>query len=271
MSQEQNEQTRRARRIARTQRNRPILVTDEVSGVALDEQQSTLPAEPAPSTDGTSSSVAEKTRETGTRRRLGFFSTIGKNNETSEQKEAEVAQARIARAVRSSKGGNATAKGETPQTGEKTEEKKPARATSSTSGRPASAFKTRYIIGMALYLLAANFIGAYEVQFMRSIHADRTLTTFDLFGGKVIINTSTLVFLATLIIILVLLARLDLIPRSLTGAAGGRSNTTANTRVTQSGVPAPRYTPPSVRQGVKGTDDKLYQAYRTSQRRDKKR
>lgn len=269
MSQEQNEQPRRTRRITRAQRNRPVLVTNNDTGVALDTKQSDETTATEPNTDNVNIEEVQSSSETGPRRRLGFFSTVGKSTEDTEKKEVDVTQARLARAMRGKTSKSPAAKVEVSQKEASTEEKKPTRPASQTPQRPTSTFKTRYIIGMAAYLLAANFLGAYEIQFMRNIHADTVLTSFNLFGGKVIISSSTLVFLATLIIILVLLARFDLIPRSLTGAGTQPSKTTQN-KASQSSEPAPRYTPPPVRQGVKGSDDDLYQAYRAN-RRDKKK
>jgi hypothetical protein len=271
MSQEQNEQPRRTRRITRSQRNRPVLVTNNDTGVALDTKQSDETTASDPNTDKVNIEEVQSSSETGPRRRLGFFSTVGKSTDEAEKKEVDVTQARLARAMRGKTGKSPAAKVETSQKDAGSEEeKKPARPTSRTPQRPTSTFKTRYIIGMAVYLLAANFLGAYEIQFMRNIHADVVLTTFNLFGGKVIISSSTLVFLATLIIILVLLARFDLIPRSLTGV-GAQQSKTAQNKTSQSSEPAPRYTPPPVRQGVKGSNDDLYQAYRANQRREKKK
>jgi hypothetical protein len=143
----------------------------------------------------------------------------------------------------------------------------------STPARPASGFKTRYLIGMGLYLLCANFIGIFETQFFRSNHLDSVLTQFNLFGGTIVISTSTLVFLATLIIILVLLARFDLIPRNFAAMAGQARQTPssqANRRDSDSSENV-RNTPPTMKQGVKGADDDLYQEYRANQRREKKR
>jgi hypothetical protein len=273
MSEEQNEQPRRTRRITRTQRNRPVLVTNNETGVALDTKQSDEPTNTEPATDKVNIEEVAASSETGTRRRLGFFSTIGKSEESDEKKETDVTQARLARALRSKTSKTTTAKVEVPAREAGAEEKKPARPASRTPQRPTSTFKTRYIIGMAIYLLAANFLGAYEIQFLRSIHADTVLTSFNLFGGKVIISSSTLVFLITLIVILVLLARLDLIPRSLTGTGAGSqsSKKTSHEQTSQSSGPAPRYIQPPMRQGVKGSDDELYQAYRANQRREKKK
>lgn len=80
---------------------------------------------------------------------------------------------------------------------------------------PSGSFRRLHLLGLVIYLLCANFLGAYEVQLMRNLHADTVLTTFNLFGGKVVISSSTLIFLATLIVLFVALARLRLLPRSI--------------------------------------------------------
>ncbi|MBV9230954.1 MAG: hypothetical protein JOZ18_16710 [Chloroflexi bacterium] len=268
MSQEYNDTSRKSRRAARAQRNRPMLVTTQ----EVDSEQS---EQSAPSTDDLVVEQPQAAEEAApapkTRRRLpGFFSTVGKSEEQGE-KEVDVAQARLARATR----GKVTSKAASQTTpAEETKPTRPAASkASSTPQRPASAFKTRYIIGMGIYLLSANFIGLYETQFLRSINADQVLSQFNLFGGTVIIRTSTLLFLATLIIILVLLARFDLIPRNLgamSGAAPNRSGQSSNRSSSDSGEGA-RNIPPPMKQGVKGADDKLYQAYRANQRREKKK
>src|SRR5205085_11558574 len=94
--------------------------------------------------------------------------------------------------------------------------------------------------------------------------------------GPVAISTSTLAFLATLVILLIVLARFDLIPRNLGAMMGqptpSRRATSAQTQNTQENVKTP---PPIMKQGVKGADDDLYQEYqeqrRYQQRRDRKR
>lgn len=262
MSQEQNEQSRRARRIARAQRSRPVLVTSKSGDEAPAAREATpLVSEPEVAT---TTEVATP-KATATSKRPGFFSTIGKRAVDKEKQESEIAQARLARAARTKTGKTAVV-GEQVQEPAKVEEKKTSRPAPQ---RPQSAFKTRYLIGMAAYLLCANFLGAYEVQYMRVAGLDRVLTSFDLFGGKMVISTSTLVFLATLVLILVILAKLDLIPRSLMSTQPAAKKNTAQTAANTD--PAPKYTPPPVRQGVKGADDELYQAYRAGQRRDKRK
>ncbi len=98
------------------------------------------------------------------------------------------------------------------------------------------------------------------------------MTQFNLFGGTLHVTTSTVVFLASLVIILVLLARFDLIPRSLGAATNAqRSTGQAQTKSNGTTTQGERIIPPTVRQGVKGSDDTLYQQYRTSQRRKNNR
>src|SRR2546421_7914379 len=115
MSQEQNEQPRRTRRIARSQRNRPVLVTNNDTGVALDTKQSDEITVTDPSTDKVNIEEVQTSSETGPRRRLGFFSTVGKSEADTEKKETDITQARLARAIRSKGGKSTTAKVETPE------------------------------------------------------------------------------------------------------------------------------------------------------------
>ena len=276
MSQDFNTTSRKARRAGRGNRNRPVLVTatapeqDEQSSESEITASTTTPVqELSPLVVPTPAAKQPKERKLP-----GFLPSLAKSitgdGKTKETKEIDPAQARIARATRkipavSSK--SSTVKSQSKN--EKVEETKPARATASTAKptRPASAFKTRYIFGMVLYLLAANFIGGFETVILQNYHLDSVLTQFNLFGGNIIIRTSTLVFLATLIIILVVLARLDLIPRSL-GAATGRPTATASSN--RSSNESERAPQPTIRQGIKGESDDLYQQYRSGQRRQKK-
>lgn len=266
MSQEYNDTSKKTKRTSRSQRNRPMLVTandSELSQQPVLEEvaTSTQVAEPEPTVQKSSPS----------RRLPAFFSTVGKKEEESTEKEA-VAKARLARATRGraagqSDGGKQSAKEEKASTSKAT------RPASTQPARPSGPFKTRHIMGIAIYLLVANFAGLYETQFLTAQHLNQTLAKFPLFGGTVVVQTSTLAFLATLIIILVLLARFDLIPRSLgalsgTPAGGSRSSSSSRVSDTTEGV---RQIPPSMKQGVKGEHDDLYQEYRASQRRSKKR
>lgn len=286
MSQDYTSTNRKARRTARTNRNRPVLVTSaseeqeaEMNGTVSKEAVSSevvsampvqeLPVLPVPS--------AAPTKPKG-RTLPGFLPSLrkGADEQPKEAKEADIAQARLARATRRIP----TATSKTTPTAEKDE--KPAtalksaspaatgsKASSRASARPASAFKTRYIFGMVLYLLAANFIGVFEQGILQSYKLDAELTRFNLFGGTIVVRTSTLAFLLTLVVILVILARLDLIPRSLGAATGTRARKPAGTSNTS--ADGERTQQSTMRQGVKGDDDKLYREYRTAQRREKKK
>ncbi len=278
MSQDFNITSRKTRRAGRGNRSRPVLVT--ATSPEQDEQssESTLTASTATPVQELSPLVVPTSTATQPKARKlpGFLPSLAKSltgeGKTKEIKEIDPAQARIARATRkipaiSSK--SSTVKSQSK--GEKVEETKPARPATSTAKptRPASAFKTRYIFGMVLYLLAANFIGVFETNILQGYHLDSVLTQFNLFGGNIIIRTSTLVFLATLVIILVVLARLDLIPRSL-GAATGRPANNAAASSSRSSSESERAPQPTIRQGIKGESDDLYQQYRSGQRRQKK-
>jgi hypothetical protein len=255
------------RRSARVPRNRPVLVTstedegNEDSTPTLEESLNEVEAQNPPTAPSK-------------RRLANFFSTVGKSVQRQAPQEVDTAQARLARATRG-KASPARPSSSSEEKSEVTREKEPAKTTSpARPARPPSAFKTRYLIGMGAYLLGANFIGMIETSFFQSNHLDSVLTTFNLFGGVIVVKTSTLVYLATLVVLLVVLARLDLIPRNFSAMAGqtpsqasrrgGSSNTNRNTSENA------RNAPPTRKQGVKGANDDLYQEYRTNQRRRKK-
>ncbi|HEX6553146.1 MAG TPA: hypothetical protein VF026_10325 [Ktedonobacteraceae bacterium] len=264
------------KRSARAGRNRPVLVTsqdgegNELTGV---EESTSTVKESVAEVEAQNPPVASPRR-----RMPAFFSTIGKRSQTEEEaQEVDPAQARIARATRG-KTSTAKASSEDNVKQQKPEVKKEAASSRSTApSRPNSIFKTRYLIGMGIYLLAANFIGAFETNILRANHLDVRLAQFNLFGAPIVISTSTVVFLATLVIILVALARFDLIPRNFSAMMGGSSsqqnrrgssNSSSRNQGTTEGS---RNIPPSMKQGVKGADDDLYQEYRSNQRRAKKR
>lgn len=252
--------------------NRPVLVTEQ-SSAELDqpgeqaieeEQQAENSAELAENT--TSEETAAR------KRRPGFFLNIGKTESGSDQPEADPKAARMARAMR---GKTADASAETAQ-----EKKKPATSTpkaSSVPARPRSGFKMKYIWGMMAYLLIADFLGVWITDWMQANHLDAHLFTWGPFVG----NRSTLLFLALLVIILVVMARFDLIPRSFSAMMAGSSSTSTSrgTASKNSTSKAPTFetkaSQPTIKQGVQGKDDELYKEYRENQRyfqkRDRKR
>ncbi len=142
--------------------------------------------------------------------------------------------------------------------------------------KPPSLFKPRYIFGMIVYLVAADFLGAFERNILTSMGVEHVLTKLNLFGFPITVTPSGLTFIASLIIILVVLVRMDFLPTNLNSLSGKqqpvrRGVTTKSTSNRDAGGDGPRPQPPTMRQGVQGADDDLYKAYRTNQRREKKR
>ena len=268
-----------SRRAARAGRNKPVLVTSTENEESEQATEETIPTleESIAEVQAENPPVASKTRLS--RRLPGFFSTVGKQAQP-QVSETDAAQARIARATRT-KGtttkATSTAGTKSTNTPKAETKKEPARATTSSRATPPrSGFKTKYLIGMGIYLLVAEFMGTFVVNFFRSYGLDTVLTKFNLFGGEITISTSILAFLAILIILLIVLARFDMIPRNFAAMSGnppprrtGTGNSTA--RGNQNSTDGSRTTPPTMRQGGKGANDDLYQEYRANQRREKKR
>ena len=244
---------------------RPVLVT----------QQENAPVEEALAEEETpAAQVAVEDKpapiETPERKRgPRFFSNVGKAESATDQPKADPAVVRMARAMR----GKVT---DAPPK-EKAKETKAAPApakSSSAPARPRSGFKMRYIWGMMAYLLIADFLGIWITNFMVANHLDRNLGQIGPFKA----NLSTIVFLALLIIILVVMAKFDLIPRSL-GAAMNSSSPAQRRGAPASSAKKPTFEAgaqqPTMKQGVKGAHDDLYREYRENQRyfqkRDRKR
>ncbi len=271
---------RRPYKRANRTKNRPVLVasTEQDATASAEQEDATL----APSTNDsavaveaqpTTSTTTKKT--TGSSRRLpGFFSTVGRKQQEETTTEADIAQAQIARATRGktpAKAANTTA---TTKEATAVAKPEPRKAAGRPAARTTGGFKTRYLIGMAVYLLAANFIGVFLTNVFASNGIDRLLTSFNLFGGNIQIRTSTLAYLAMLVILLVALAYFDLIPRSFSALSGQKQPVkrgTSNTKQNSSDNVLARNTPPPMRQGVKGADDDLYEDYRYNQRHSKKK
>jgi hypothetical protein len=261
------------RRSARTARNRPVLVapatSEDNADVAEDASTASTIVEEQ---EQPSDQLVEPKKSSGLKLPK-FFSTVGKKEQAQEQQEDTVARGRLARATR---GKNGSTPAKAPDDARPEVSRAAARPVASARPRPAGAFKTRYLIGMGLYLIGANFIGIFITNFFRSQHMDSVLARFPLFGSNVVISTSTLVYLAILVILLVVLARLDLIPRSFsslggqsTAARGGRGGGGSGSKSDASDNA--RSAPPTMKQGVKGANDDLYQQYRANQRRERKK
>ncbi len=265
----QQEKASSNQRSSRAGRNRPVLVSSTSNDQLTKDQpvvetsDATLPVE-----EDASTSNVEDARP---RRLPKFFSSLGKD--TKEQPvEADARAARIARATRGA--------GASPASSRKVEESKaaepksspgkvattrtPARAGSTSVPQRPGGFKMRYIMGMLLYLLTAEVLGGFEKNLLVSNHLEKLL--FQL--GPLAVTTSTVLFLLTLLIILVILARLDLVPRNLGALMGqpttrsGRPGQSQNTSDSETD----KGSQPTMKQGVKGADDDLYQEYREQQR-----
>jgi len=258
------ERSTSSKRGSRAGRNRPVLVTPNADSEVTQD----LPAEEISDATQPVAEVATTTTDEAPRpRRLPkFFSSVARN----EQQQAITANpeaARIARATRSanSRPAKESKAEESSAPAQTSADQAPAKAAPATSSRPrpASAFKMRYLFGILLYLILAELIGGFERSLLIANKLDKLLFQI----GPLAVNTSTLAFLVTLIVILVVLARLDLVPRSLAALSGqptpqrrpGQSQNTSNS----TGVKTP---PPAMKQGVKGEDDDLYQEYREQQR-----
>jgi hypothetical protein len=254
--------------VHRASRNRPVLVTGNGSSDAQAREEAAQPAVPV--------TVEEKSpnSESLVRRHVPgvprFFANIGKTSAPADQPEANPQAARLARAMRGKPVGSARE--------ELVPEKKQTTGTSKTSiapTRPRSGFKTRYIWGMVIYLLVADVLGVYITNFMQANHLDATLFTW----GPVKGTTSTLIFLAILVLILVVMARFDLLPRTFSGIVGGSAQRGKSSSSPSKTKDAPTFetrTPQlTIKQGVQGDHDDLYKEYRENQRyfqrRDRKR
>ncbi|HEU0000813.1 MAG TPA: hypothetical protein VFQ36_07945 [Ktedonobacteraceae bacterium] len=284
MSQEQNTGTPPAqgkpttnKRSNRNGRNRPVLVTndtnDQLSGDSMQEdaQENALNGIPV------QTAIEEAPEAAPVKKRPGFFSTIGKKEEKDEA--ADVAAARMARATR-----NKTAAPVKKETKEVKATKKPeplavAKSAPAHAGsKPAprrGGFKPRHLIGILAYLIVADVAGVYEKSLLVSAHAEKLLFTL----GPLPIYLSTVLFLITLVVLLIVLARFDLVPRSLTPSSrqpvsGGKGSSHQNNKTSDTDSDGPKNTP-NVKQGVKGENDDLYQEYRETQRywqrRDRKK
>lgn len=264
MSQEYSEGNKKTRKVARSQRNRPMLVTAPEAEDAPDTDELPTSSTDSLAADMAAESEAAITEPKAQRKRPGFFSTLGKGEQSTSVKEVDVTEARLARATRGKAATKTTQVEETPQ--QETKVNRP--ATNKAPQRPPSLLKTRYMIGMLIYVLGATFIGQFVMNYMTQAHIDSVITKI----GSYPLKLSTLVYLAILIVILAILLKLDLLPRNLgMGKPSASRPGQSQTRSSQNSSPGVKQTPPLMRQGVKGEHDELYQKYRSNQRREKKR
>ncbi|HWZ18008.1 MAG TPA: hypothetical protein VNW73_04365 [Ktedonobacteraceae bacterium] len=263
----QQEKAAQNKRSKNTSKNRPVLVTSSSNDLATKDQSVEVSSEPEQAVEEV---VPPKTVEdTQPRRFPKFFSSVGKS-ENNGTMEADQASARIARATRNA--------GATSAHNHAANESKPTQSQSNKvstnkvapKSTPAKAqprkggFKTKYLYGLIIYVVVAMFVGQYERAFLASNHLDKVLFQV----GSFAVTTSTALYLLTLIILLVVLARFDLIPRSL-GAMSGQQSSRSGQSSSQS--ENTKDSQPTIKQGVKGADDDLYQEYREQQRYLQKR
>lgn len=260
----QREKAAQNKRSKNTSKNRPVLVTSSSNDLATQDQSVEVTGETIqPVEEVVSPATVEDTQP---RRFPKFFSSVGKSDKGSTV-EADQASARIARATRNSaaSSNNRAAKDSKPTQSQsnKVSTTKAAPKSTPTKAQPRQgAFKTKYLYGMIIYVVVAMFVGQYERAFLVANHLDKVLFQI----GSFAVTTSTALYLLTLIILLIVLARFDLIPRSLgamsgqstsqSGRSGQSSSQSDNTKNAQS----------TMKQGVKGADDDLYQEYREQQR-----
>jgi hypothetical protein len=265
------------KRSNRQGRNRPVLAT-----LADGEQAATTPLDAGEEfttgSDEGGLATATPTEATGApqkKSRPRFFSTLGKKEETSEALTADPTAARLSRAMR----GKAAAPARSGENKQAQEVSKPAaKAVAPAKSVPARAparparkggFKPRHLIGILLYLLVADVVGVGEQSLLVNNHLERLLFTI----GPINIYLSTVMFLLTLVALLIILARFDLVPRSL--APGGPSRPTSKGASQAMPNRDDANAQSGMKQGVKGANDDLYQEYRQNQRywqrRDRKK
>ena len=244
-----------------------VLVKEQANATGVEETTPVI-EEAQPATQIAVEEKSTNSEEGGRKHGPRFFSSVDKAEKVSDQPKADPIAARLTRALRgrSSDG---------PKEQETIKEKKGAtassRPTSTTPARPKSGFKMKYIWGMMIYLLLADFLGVWIQSWMQSHGLDAIVFTISTFQAK----RSTLIFLALLIVILVLMARFDLIPRSLGAAMNSSSTAGKSTSSTNKPTFESREPQATIKQGVQGDHDDLYREYRQNQRyfqkRDRKR
>ena len=257
----QQEKATRNKRSKSAGKNRPVLVTSS-NDLAMTDQSVELMSD---TTQPVEEVAPPTTIEVSRLRRFPkFFSSVGKN-ENDGIVEADQAAARIARATRNSGVSSAssrTAKDSQPvqsqsNTNKPTPKAAPAKAAPSRGG-----FKTKYLFGLVIYVFAAMLVVQYETAILKNNHLDKALFQI----GSFAVTTSTALYLLTLIILLVVLARFDLIPRSLGAMSGQSSAQSGKSGQSSSRTEETKGSQPTTKQGVKGADDDLYQEYREQQR-----
>jgi hypothetical protein len=263
----QQEKAAQNKRSKNPGKNRPVLVTSSSNDLATQDQSVEVTGETIQPVEEV---LPPKTVEnTQPRRFPKFFSSVGKS-EDSGTVEADQASARIARATRNSGASstnNRAAKESKPAQPQSNANKVVSNSTPARAKPRQGAFKTKYLYGIIIYVVVAMFVGQYERAFLVSNHIDKVLFQIVSFA----VTTSTALYLLTLIILLVILARFDLIPRSLGAMSGQSTSQSGRSGQASSQSDNTKNSQPTMKQGVKGADDDLYQEYREQQRYLQKR
>jgi hypothetical protein len=258
--------TIRKQRRTRQRRNQPVLVA-----VAEANNSSLEADEQAVDTDNNGEQEAEMPTESESvpatkaqpfSRLPKFFSRVDKN----EQKEEEVAKARLARAQHDKVDRDGTAATVEAKT------KDDAKLQNKTKERREPLFKIRYFVGMTIYLFGAQLILPEESVLAHQLGIDHPFYTVTIFNNAIPLSSALVLDIATLILFLYILVKLDLLPN--TASAKLRAEQKAREQQgkhRQNAAPAVKNVPSPVRLGVQGQDDDLYRAYRANQRREKKR
>ena len=258
------------KRSKNTSKNRPVLVTSSSNDLATEDQSVEVTSEPGqPAEEVVPPTTVEHTQP---RRFPKFFSSVGKS-ENNSTVETDQASARIARATRNSGASSANSRAAKDSKPTQSQSNKVSTNKVAPKSTPAKVqprqggFKTKYLYGMIIYVVVAMFVGQYERAFLVSNHLDKVLFQI----GSFAVTTSTALYLLTLIILLVVLARFDLIPRSLGAMSGQSSSQSGRSGQSSSRSEDTKDAQPTIKQGVKGADDDLYQEYREQQRYLQKR
>jgi hypothetical protein len=261
----QQEKAAQNKRSKNTSKNRPVLVTSSSSDLVSQDQSAEVPGEPEQAVEEV---VPSPTVEhTQPRRFPKFFSSVGKS-ENDNAVEADQASARIARATRNSGAPSSTSRAAKDSKPTESQSNKVAPKSTPAKAQPKQrGFKTKYLYGIVIYVIVAMFVGQYERAFLVSNHLDKVLFQI----GSFAVTTSTALYLLTLIILLVVLARFDLIPRSLGAMSGQSASQSGRSGQSSSQSENTKDAQPTIKQGVKGADDDLYQEYREQQRYLQKR
>jgi hypothetical protein len=262
----QQEKPAPSKRSSRGGRKRPVLVTTNPNNEVTQDQPAEETSDAAQPVEEVASTTTVKAPRT--RRLPNFFSSVAR----SEQEQAVSANPEAARIARATRGGASSASSRAGKESKATESEAITKTSTNnapaptTSARPRpSGFKTKYLFGMLLYLIAAEAVGGLERSLLVANHADKLL--FQL--GSIAVSTSTVLFLLTLLALLFILARLDLVPRSLgamTGQPASQRRPGQSQQNTSNNPGGGKNPPPAMKQGVKGADDDLYQEYREQQR-----